>query len=266
MAARGAAAPSRSRRRAGGSPGAGGPSPSRSVATVPGDRAGAPRLLGSRPMSDLPPPAAEPPASASAAASSSTRRRRRRGTTPTARPPRRWHYAGFGIRLGGSFIDGLIIVLFFVRRSSPCSPGPRDHRALDALGNETIDGDLNALCEGPTDGTSPSRCSSASRSSSAPSCTSQVIGGPTGQTVGKKPWASGRSTPPPVSPSGRPGASAASSSPRSSPASLLPRLLLDDLGPQEAVLARQARQRHRRQGLSRGGRAHHRRGRRGRHP
>jgi uncharacterized RDD family membrane protein YckC len=67
------------------------------------------------------------------------------------RPP----YAGFGSRLGGWLIDGLIMALFFIPAVVALLAGPTEIKAcsVDSSGNVTIGEELNALCEQPTGGT-----------------------------------------------------------------------------------------------------------------
>ena len=106
-------------------------------------------------MSDLPrprPPTTPPPPPPPRF----TPRRRLPATRPTARRPPQLDYAGFGARLGGWLLDGLIMILFFVpaivalARRAP----PRSSRARSTPpATSPSAGELNALCEGPTDGT-----------------------------------------------------------------------------------------------------------------
>ena len=71
--------------------------------------------------------------------------------TETARPV----YAGFGARLGGWLLDGLIILVFFLPAIVALVAGPTEIEpcSVDSSGDVTFGGELNALCEGPTDGT-----------------------------------------------------------------------------------------------------------------
>ena len=71
--------------------------------------------------------------------------------TPATQPT----YAGFGARLGGWLIDGIVIGLFFVPAIVALVAGPTEIEAcsVDSSGTVTIGGDLNALCEQPTNGT-----------------------------------------------------------------------------------------------------------------
>jgi len=64
-------------------------------------------------------------------------------------------YASFGARLGGWLLDYLIMGLFFLPAFIAIAAGPTEIRrcSVDASGNVTIGEEINALCEGPTDGT-----------------------------------------------------------------------------------------------------------------
>ena len=103
-------------------------------------------------MSDLPPPPPErpPPPPPSFTAAAPPPGYQAYGA-PTAQRP----LAGFGARLGGWLIDGVIIFLFFLPAIVALVAGPTEIEpcSVDSSGVITAGGELNALCEGPTDGT-----------------------------------------------------------------------------------------------------------------
>jgi uncharacterized RDD family membrane protein YckC len=64
-------------------------------------------------------------------------------------------YATFGARLGGWLIDAVILCLLFIPAIVALVAGPTEIEpcSVDSSGDITIGGELNALCEGPTNGT-----------------------------------------------------------------------------------------------------------------
>jgi uncharacterized RDD family membrane protein YckC len=103
-------------------------------------------------MSDLPPPPPDrpPPPPPSFTAAAPPPGYQAYGA-PTAQRP----LAGFGSRLGGWLIDAVVIFLFFLPAIVALVAGPTEIEpcSVDSSGVITSGGELNALCEGPTDGT-----------------------------------------------------------------------------------------------------------------
>jgi len=64
-------------------------------------------------------------------------------------------YAGVGARLGAILIDGLVTILFWVPAIIAITVGPTRLTtcSVDENDNVTIGGDINAICEVPTNGT-----------------------------------------------------------------------------------------------------------------
>ena len=101
------------------------------------------------PASTPPPPFASPPPPPAFASEPPP------GYQAYGAPGPQVEYASFGSRLGGYLIDGIIMFLFFVPALVALLAGPTEIEAcsVDESGNITIGEELNALCEGPTDGT-----------------------------------------------------------------------------------------------------------------
>jgi len=137
-------------------------------------------------MTDLPPPpsAAPPPPPPPAFGSEPPPGYQAYGTPP---PP--VEYAGFGARLGGYLIDGIIMFLFFVPALIALVAGPTEIEpcSVDESGNITIGEEINALCEGPTNGTlAVSGLLALIGVAGVFVYQAKLLGGPTGATVGMR--------------------------------------------------------------------------------
>lgn len=102
-------------------------------------------------MTDLPPPPSDAPPPPPPAFASEPPPGYQAYGTPSAPV----EYAAFGTRLGGWLIDGIIMFLFFLPALVALLAGPTEIEpcSVDSSGDITIGGELNAICEGPTDAT-----------------------------------------------------------------------------------------------------------------
>ena len=136
-------------------------------------------------MTDLPPPpSAVPPPPPPGFASEPPPGYQAYGTPP---PP--VEYAGFGARLGGWLLDGIIMGLFFVPALVVLVAGPTELErcSVDSSGDITIGGELNAVCEGPTNGTwAMAGLLAVVAVVGMFVYQAKLLGGPTGATVGMK--------------------------------------------------------------------------------